>query len=132
MRAHLEAIRDLLTPAGWPVDLITPSEGATPPYLFVWAGTAGPGDEIDLTGERSAIDTLIGVTHVAGTAVGVYTMRATTLPRLTPEHLPRRLEVPGRSAWLRFYESRPVEIDRDVSPHPAYGVDLYELTSTPT
>lgn len=133
MIAEVAAIRALIPYTTYFVDVPT-----TPayPYVLVWSGSGAPGVEQDVTDARTDIDTMVGVTAVAGTADGVLIVQAAVRAVLCPAGQPKSLTVPSRTAVLRLFDSQPVTVDTDVTitatgRHPAYGVDLYRLISVP-
>ena len=134
MKAHIDAIRTLLTPLGYPVHYGSAPDGAQPPYLLVWSPPTGVAGE-QAVAPDSSIDTTFGVTSVAGTPEGVLIMAPRVAATLAPLGI-GGLTVTGRVAWVLLTESRPVAVDREVTitatnAHPAYGVDLYRLVSAP-
>lgn len=137
MKGHYDAIRARLESLGWPVHLIMAPRGSTPPFVVLWGPSSPTGGEDDrLEGARSDVDARIGVTCTAGTVDGVLIMQAQVRPALCPGDRTARLDVPGHSAWLTPFDSRGIQIDRDATlpgteSHPAFGVDLYQLRSTP-
>ena len=130
MLAHLTAIKALVSPL-MPV-YIGDATGATVlPYSLLWASGGTPGTEQDVTGTRTDLDTTVGVTTVATTAEGALIAQKRVRGVLVPGGAPKSLTVAGRTAWLLLFDSQPVTIDRDVTPHVAVAVDVYRMISTP-
>jgi hypothetical protein len=135
MRAHVEALKVALATL-YPVHLIDASGVTSFPYLLLWGSFATPGGEVGLHDAQTDIVDLFGVTSVAATPEGVLTVRQRVRGVLTPGGRPGRLNVAGHAVWVRLEDSRPIDVDRDVTipttgRHPAFGVDMYRLTSTP-
>lgn len=131
MLAHITAIKALLAPLGYAVYYVDVPEAPTLPYVLLWGtgGVAGP--ERPLSGPADLTDRL-GVTCVAGTPDGVLIVTGRVRGALDGA----RPTVVGRSVWLNLWDARAVQVDREVTipntnRHPAYGVDLYALTSVP-
>lgn len=100
------------------------------PYVLLW-GSGGVPSEFSLTGAVDLADRL-GVTTVALDADAVRAAQArvrSALDGLATSTSSRRL-------WLRLADSRPFEVDREVTDtatnrQPIFGADLYRLDSTP-
>lgn len=132
MRAHIDAIKANLATAGHPVYFVAAPPSPVFPYFLVWSSAGDPATEVDVTGTSSDLDTVVGVTAVAGSPDGVLIMQA-----LARAALSAPLQVVGRLCWLSLFDSQNVQVDRDVTlpgstQHPAFGVDLYRLQSVPT
>lgn len=132
MRAHIDAIMAMLAPLGHAVYFVDVPDLPAMPYILVWSSAGTPGREVPLCDERTDLDTQIGVTSVAATPLGALTLSASVRALLDGSEP----VTPGRSARLDLADSRPVDVDRQVTipgsdRHPAYGVDLYRLRSTP-
>jgi len=106
-------------------------EAPTYPYVLLWT-SAGSLESNVLGGVRDLAEPL-GVTMVATTPIGTLAMGPHVRDALVGF-------APATSAWrveaLRPpYDSRAVQLDRDVilpgRGHPAFAVDLYDLTGTP-
>lgn len=131
MLAHLSAIKALVSPL-MPV-YIGDATGATVlPYSLLWSSSGLPGVEQAVDAIRTDIDTTVGVTTVATTVEGALIAQKRVRGVLAPGGAPKALTVAGRTAWLLLFDSQPVTIDRDVTPHVAVAVDVYRLISTPT
>jgi len=131
MLAHLTAIKALVVPL-MPV-YIGDATGATVlPYLLLWSSGGLPGIEQAVDGIRTDLDTTVGATFVATTAEGALIAQKRGRGVLAPGGAPKALTVAGRTAWLVLFDSQPVTIDRDVTPHVAVAVDVYRLISTPS
>lgn len=133
MIEHVEAIKDLIPYTTYFVDVPT---NPTYPYVLVWTSAGSPGTEPAVCGPGEDIDAVVGLTHVAGTPEGALIVAHATRAVMKPTVGPLRLDVPGHAAWLTFFDSQNVQVDRDVTipstnRHPAFVVDLYRLTSTP-
>lgn len=131
MLAHIAAVKALLAPLGYAVYYVDVPEAPTLPYVLLWGTGGTPGPERPLSGPTDLTDRL-GVTCVAGTPEGVLIVAARVRGVLDGAEP----TVTGRRAWLHLWDSRAVQVDRDVTfpgtnRHPAYGVDLYRLTSAP-
>ncbi|MHA7132540.1 hypothetical protein [Oerskovia turbata] len=130
MRAHIDAIRVLLAPAGYPVHFIEVPDAPEYPYVLLWA--SGRMEPDALCDEVEDLNDILGVTAVGLSAEGVLEVQRAIRPRLHDAAPP----VAGRSATLRYFDSQPVQVDRDVTipasnRHPKFGVDLYRLRSVP-
>lgn len=135
MIAHVAALKALLAPLGYPVHFTEAPAAPTMPYVLLWTSGGSPSLEASIVGETSTHDSSLGVTVVAGTPDGVLIVQERVRATLTPLGV-GTLTVPGRLAWLRLMDSRPVAVDPAVTitatgKHPAYGVDMYRLVSTP-
>lgn len=135
MKAHVAALKVALTTL-YPTYFVDASGATSYPYLLLWTSPGRPGDEVALDDAQTDLDETFGVTHVAATPDGVLTMTQRVRDVLTPGGHPGRLTVAGHAVWVRLDDSRPIDVDRDVTipatgRHPAFGVDLYRLTSTP-
>jgi hypothetical protein len=130
MRAHIAAIEALLAPLGYETYYVDVPETPTIPYVLLWSSNGTTTEERPIGYPAPADDDLtdlLGVTCVAGTAYGVLTLRAAVRGVLNDS----RPAVPGRYAELHLFDSQNTQVDRDVTPHVPYGVDLYRLTSVP-
>jgi hypothetical protein len=127
MKAHIDAIRALLDPLGYPSYYVTvPAEPTTYPYVLVWSSSGTVPVEVPVSGSADLTDT-IGVTLVAENPDSVLIATARVRGVLNGAHP----AVTGRLTWLNLSDSQPVAVDRDVKPPVAYGVDTYRLVSTP-
>lgn len=130
MREHIAAIEALLAPLGYETYYVDVPETPTLPYVLLWGSSGTPTaerpigfpdlDDDDLTD-------LLGVTCVAGTAYGVLTVRSLVRGVLNDS----RPDVVGRFVELHLFDSRDTQVDRDVTPHVPFGVDMYRLVSNP-
>jgi len=128
--AHLTAIKALISPLT-PV-YIGDATGATVlPYSLIWSSVGLPGVEQAVDGVRADIDSPIGVTTVATTVEGALIAQKRVRGVLAPGGAAKVLTVAGRDARLVLFDSLPVTIDRDVTPHVAVSIDMYRLISTP-
>lgn len=106
------------------------------PYVLLWASAGVPVEERSECGPGGEFTDALGVTAVAGTPDGVWIVQEAVRGVLSPGGRTTRHDVDGDVMWLALFDSRAVQIDRDVTitgtnRHPAFGVDLYRLTSTP-
>jgi hypothetical protein len=129
--AHLEAVQALLDPLGYPVYFVDVPQVPTYPYVLLWS-SAGHMVAEAICDEQADLDDLLGVTFVAGTPAAALVVAA-AVRRVLMDSEP---DVAGWSSLLRLFDSRPVQVDRDVTNpalnrHPAYGVDIYQYRSTP-
>lgn len=134
MKAHLDAIDARLT-ATAPTHLIW-ATGAHPYYVLT-SPAYSPTDERSVADETDgAIDALVRVKAVTGTADGVLRMLDLARDELSPNLEATPLTVAGRSATIRFVRSEFVDVDQDVTitgtdRHPFVGVDTYRIVSQP-
>lgn len=126
MRAHIAAIEALLAPLGYQTYYVDVPTKPAPVYVLLWGSSGVPSSEQAICGPDDLTD-LLGVTVVAGTAYGVLTVRSQVRAVLDGA-MPA---VAGRVVWLRLFDSQNTQVDRDVTPHVPYGVDLYQLKSVP-
>lgn len=134
MRAHLDALADVLEPLGWKTYLFT-SPDAVGQYLILSSRSWSGGLEDGLVGDTS-LDTEIRVKAVAGTPMGVEVMLRRVRELLCPDGQWLTLDVPGRAASVKFARSEFITTDIDVTitgsnRHPGVGVDSYRLVSEP-
>jgi hypothetical protein len=85
-----------------------------------------------LCAEPTDLDELLRVMLVHTTTEGVLAAHEQVRATLHGSHP----SVVGRSVTLRLFGSEPVDVDRQMTlptanRHPAYGVDIYRLTSVP-
>ena len=130
MIAHLAAIKALVSPL-MPV-YIGDATGATVlPYSLLWASGGLPGVEQAVDAIRTDIDTTIGVTTVATTAEGALIAQKRVRGVLAPGGSAKSLTVSGRIAWVVLDGPPFTAVDRDVTPHVVWAMDVYRLISTP-
>ena len=130
MRTELAAVRAALLALGYPVYDTTVPAVPTLPYLLLW-GTNGTASLETLAGSADLADRL-GVTMAAGTADGVRQLAQAVRPILDGG----KWTAGGRHVETHLWDSQAIAVDTDVtlpgtSTHPAYGVDVYTLTSVP-
>lgn len=132
MIGELDAIRAALEAEGWPTFYVdAPAHPEVFPYLVLGSSSGrmfGPALCADLTD----LDDLLRVMAVGTTPESVVVTQDRVRATLHNTHPP----VEGRAVTVRLLGSEPVAVDRDmtVAPtnlHPAYGVDIYRLTSVP-
>lgn len=132
MIGELDAIRAALEALGWPVHYVdAPAHPDTFPYL-VLGSTSGRMVGPALCSEPTDLDEFLRVMAVAVTPEAVLVTQAQVRAALDNTHPP----VEGRALTVRLFGSEPVAVDRDMTIaatnlHPAYGVDLYRVTSVP-
>lgn len=144
MLDHLKAIINVLTAQGLDVylqDAVKYDDVGYPteleyPYLIVWTTSYRPTDEKALDDVADDITATIGITAVATTPQGAAIV-AENAKQLLGATKYRRLDVPGRLAYIRWSAFQTAQVDRDVklpdtNRHPAFQVDIYRLESTPT
>jgi hypothetical protein len=130
---ELDAIRLALVSGGWPTFYVeAPEHPDVFPYL-VLGSSSGRMVAPALCADLSDLDDLVRVMAVGLTPESVVVTQEGVRAALHNTHP----AVYGRSVTVRLFGSEPVAVDRDmtVAPtnrHPAYGVDLYRLTSVPT
>lgn len=130
MKRHIDAIRALV-PAAYTSYYVEANPLPTPPYVIIWSSAGVLPAEVPVAGSSDLTDT-IGVTCVGQTPEAALIVLAAVRAALDGSHP----AVTGRATWLTLVGSQPVTIDTDVTipnttRHPAYGVDLYTLVSTP-
>lgn len=130
---HVAAIEAAFAAAGL-VSHFVDAPGATPPYHLLWTGSGTVPAEASVDPAGDFTDTL-GVTSVAGTPKGALIAQREAREALAPFAAGSTV-VAGRIVWLTLYDSRSVQVDRDVTVtstnrHPAYAVDMYRLVSVP-
>lgn len=132
MIGELDAIRDALEVLGWPVFYVdAPEKPTVLPYLVLGSSSGrmfGPALCADLTD----LDDLLRVMAVHHNPEAVVLAQEQVRAVLHNTHPP----VDGRAVTVRLLGSEPVAVDRDMTiaatnRHPAYGVDVYRLTSVP-
>lgn len=136
MRAHVDALKAMLAPLGYPVHFVEVPAPATYPYVLLWAGVGAPGLEQAVDDVRQDIDTTLGVTGVGSSPESALALLEKVRTVFAPGGHHATVVVTGYQTTLRLYDSRTVTLDVDVtlsgtSRHPAYGVDLYRLIATP-
>lgn len=131
---ELAAITTLLGPLGLPI-FDTDATGATGyPRIVLWTST-GRMAGATLDDVRGDVEGMVGVKVTAATPAAVRIHAAAVRAALTPTGL-RDLTVTGRRARLEHFDSRAVQVDRDVTipgtnTHPAFADELFWLVSTP-
>jgi hypothetical protein len=130
----IAAIRAALTLASLTNYFADAGTSPTLPYVLVWTGSGAPPVE-DSVASRGDFEASFGVTSVAGTTEGVLIVQAAARAALA-SFATGSTAVAGRIVWLTLEDSRAVQVDSAVTitatgKHPAYGVDMYRLRSTP-
>lgn len=139
MKAHIDALRARITTAtGYVTHYVQAPDTPTFPYVLVWGPSWNAGDEPVLCGANEDLNALVGLTAVAGTPDGVLIMHDAIRGALCPAGRMSELTVAGRSAWIVLQPGygQSVQVDREVTipatgGHPAFGVEMYRLRSTP-
>lgn len=126
MKPTIDAIRALLAGLGYQVYYVDVPTAPTLPYVLLWSSSGLRPVEVPVAGSSDLTDT-IGATAVAANADAVLIVQARVRGVLDGSHP----AVTGRATWLNLSDSQPVAVDRDVTPHVAYGVDMYRLITTP-
>lgn len=109
---------------------VYPKTALTFPYVVLW-GSNGTASAESLAGASDLSDRL-GVTVVAGAAAGVRDLTQDVRAVLDGGEW----SITGRHVETHLWDSRAIQVDTDVTipgtnTHPAYGVDIYTLTSVP-
>lgn len=125
MREHIAALRGLLTAAGLTSYYVEAPSTAPRPYVLVWSSSGRPTTEAAVS-PSSDFQDVVGVTSVADTPEAVLIVQGRARAALAGTPV-----VAGRLVWLTLEDSRPVTVDRDVTPPRPYGVDLFRLVSVP-
>lgn len=134
MKGTIAAIRAALTAASLSNYFADAGTAPVYPYVLLWTGS-GTAPVEDSVASRGDFEASLGVTSVAGSPDGVLIVQAAARAALA-SFATGSTVVAGRIVWLTLQDSRAVQIDRDVTvtatgKHPAYGVDVYRLHSTP-
>ena len=139
MRAHLQALRTLLAPLGYPVHLFH-AEGRSDvevppvPYLVLRGPSWADPDDEPVCGPGADLDARVMVTATASTVEGALVVLARVRNHLMPHAV---LPVAGRHAALTRHRSEvEPQVDQDLrlpgsDRHPGFGVDSYRLHSVP-
>lgn len=133
--AHLKVMQALIETVQ-PCHLVAVTGTPAFPYSLLWA-PSGVLDGSTLDDARTDLDVSVGVTTAGVTADQVFIRAGMVRDVLVPPPGPLGdLTVAGRRVWLRHEDSRPVQVDRDVTfgstnAHPLFAVDTYRLISTP-
>lgn len=132
--SHVTAVRDLLAGAGVTV-FVGDVQVADPPmpYVMIQAAT-GVGGAVNLADDQVEVSESLNVTTVDTTPLNA--MRTVNMVRNALAGAV--LTIPGRACFpLRLTASQGVIVDREVTltstrQHPAYSVDTWRVSSTPT
>lgn len=136
MRSHIDVMKSLIEARGYETYFVDVPKEPTYPYVVIWSDAGLPGGET-LAGCDEVLRGNIGVTCVAVEGLPVLSMQAAVRAVLAPSARRwKRLDVPGRAAFLRLFDTRPVVADQQVTltsanRHPVFGVDIFELDSQP-
>jgi hypothetical protein len=136
VKDHLDAIKTLLETTGRDAYIGDVDEDPSYPYFLIWAPAGSPGYEYSVDSVRTDLEAMVGVTSVGATPDAAFVGASLARGVLATDGQKVVLDVDGRAAWLRLVDSRPLEVDRDVTltatnSHPSYLVDMYRLVSTP-
>lgn len=132
MKAHIEAIRALLTGLPYTVYYGDVQGAPTYPYVLLWS-TTGRLVSDEVCGTQDDLNDRIGVTMVAAEPLAVLDV----VRHVRAALIGARPTVPGRHVQrLRLADSQNIQPDESVrlprtNSHPLYGVDLYRLISEP-
>ena len=136
MKSHIEVIESVLKARGYQTYFVDVPKDPTYPYVVLWSDAGLPSAD-SLAGCEDILRGRIGVTSVAVEPLPVLAMQAEVRRLLAPSARRwKRLNVPGRAAFLRLFDTRTVDVDRQVTltsanRHPSFGVDIFELDSQP-
>ena len=136
MRAHIDVMKSLIEARGYQTYFVDVPKEPTYPYVVIWSDAGLPSAD-SLAGCEDILRGRIGITSVAVEALPVLAMQAEVRRLLAPSARRwKRLDVPGRAAFLRLFDTRSVDVDRQVTltsanRHPSFGVDIFELDSQP-
>lgn len=136
MRAHLAVVKSILEARGYQVFFADVPKEPTYPYV-VLAASAGDETADSLGACDDVLRDRVYVTSVSLDGFAVLSMQDEVRKLLGPSMRRwKRLPVAGRAAYLRLFDSRPVDTDRQVTvlgadKHPMFGVDVFELDSQP-
>lgn len=135
MLDHVEAFKVALTVVGLDGHFVDVPDGSARPYVLLWTGSGRAPTE-DAVAPGTDFEDTLGVTAVADTPEGALVVQRRARAAFSP-FAGGSDAVFGRRVWLDLYDSRAVQVDRDVTDtltgrHPAFGVDLYHLVSVPT
>lgn len=143
MRAHIAAITALIEALDYDVYFVDATRYDEQghelplqyPYVLLWTSAGRPGDEVALSDEQTDIDTPLGVTAAALSPDGVLSVLKRVREVLSPSGQSADLPVTGRRASTRLDSSQEVRTDQQVvlpgGRRPSFGVDVYQLRSTP-
>jgi|SRR5690606_18657555 len=137
MIGHLEAMKSLLEAAGLNVYLIDATGATKWPRVTITPGYGRTGVDRPVSDDRDDLDEDIRVTCASLTADSLLRVTSKVRAVLSPGNGVRRLDVPGRSAELKFLRHEMTSVDRnatDVATNrdPIYTVETFHLVSTPT
>lgn len=132
---ELTAMQGLVQERGFTCHLISAGEAISYPYVVISPGYGRPGER-PLSERLDSVDHDIQVRYVGSSPASMLGLMRTVREILSPLKGPRRLDVPGRNARVKFLRHEMADQDRDVTVtgmgrHPHYGVDTFHLVSTP-
>jgi len=135
MNQHLAALKARLAGLNYVTHLYA-APSVTDQYLILSGPGWGNDPEGPVAGATGTFEVEIRVKAVTANSDGVAIMLQRIRDELSPDSVPTRLVVAGRSAWIGWARSEFIDVDRDAliegtNLHPAYGVDSYTLTSEP-
>ena len=132
--SHVTSVRDLLKAAGFTVYVGDVLDANPPiPYVMLQAATGLP-DAVNLAVDQVEVSESLNVTTVDTTPLNAMRTNARVRNALAGAVL----SIPGRTCFpLRLEGAQAVAVDRNVTltdsrTHPAYAVDEWRVTSTPT
>lgn len=131
MRAHVDAVKTLLTAGGITSYWVDVPDSPTYPYALLWGPVWGSSAEVPLSGDDTDMDRSLMVTSVAGNPDLVLTFAERVKTILHKSRPP----VPDWVSDLRYVRSETADVDRQVTlpnsnRHPAFSVDTYRYRST--
>jgi hypothetical protein len=125
-KAHADAIKALIGTSVRLFEGNRPEDSPLPAaVLFVDTGT---GERTTLTHRSDRRNVAFQITSVGLDPEGVRSVAE----RVRTAVLDRRPVVPGRTTWMVIHDdSTLMRLDRDVTPHVFFLVDLYSFSSVP-
>lgn len=132
---ELRAMQALVEARGFTVYLLSADRAITYPYVLISPGYGRPGER-PLSERLDSVDHDIQVRSVGTSPASMLGLLRDVRQILSPGKGPRRLDVPGRRASVKFLRHEMTDQDRDVTftgtkSHPHFGVDAFHLISTP-
>lgn len=137
MIEHLRVLRDRITALGIPAHIGDVPPAVDFPYASITAPGWGAPDDMPLSATSAGFDVPVRVLVADTTESNVYVRLAAIRGDLSPDLGWTRVDVPGRSAWVRYARSEGVVTDRSAAQvaanrYPGVGTDTYDLSSQPT
>ena len=136
MIEHMEALQSLAGMAVRDVYLMDATGATRMPYAVLGLGYQHRTDW-PVCGESESLNHEVRVTVAAGSGEALVRARQAVQSALSPRGGAATLEVPGRSATVRWVRFEMADVDRDVSSpatngHAHYAVDTYRIDSDPS